>query len=125
MTEKMFLGEKIIQLRSNMGLSRGELAERTGIEYQTLAKYELNKRTPSPEILGSLAHFFGVTIDYLLGHEPPAAPVKRPQDLRRLIDQAELHLDGEPLSDDDREKLHKAIDLLFWDAKQQNKRKKS
>ena len=125
--DKLYIGDQIVSLRQAMGLSRNELAERTGIEYQTLAKYETNKRTPSAEVISHLAAFFQVSTDYLLGtsKKPPSILKPQPKDLRKVLNEAELHLDGVPLTEDDKEKLRKAVELLFWDAKQQNKRKKS
>lgn len=134
--QKLNIGDRIVSLRKAAGLERGQLAEQIEIEYQTLAKYETNLRTPGPETVNKFARFFNVTTDYLLGlsdkpHEYPRPEPqiikepKLPPDLRKVIDDAELHLDGVPLTDEDREKLHKAIELLFWDAKKQNKRKKS
>ncbi len=68
----MELAEKLIQLRKKRGLSRREVAEATGISENTYKKYEIpdsDKLSVRPpyERLCTLAKFYNVTTDYLLG----------------------------------------------------------
>lgn len=50
---------------------------------------------------------------------------KNTKDLQKFLNQQEIMFDGVPLTDDDKEKIRKALEIIFWDAKQKNKRKKS
>ena len=50
---------------------------------------------------------------------------KNSKDLQKFLNQQEIMFDGVPLTDDDKEKIRKALEIIFWDAKQKNKRKKS
>lgn len=59
--------EKLKQLRIEAGLTQTELAKRLHVTKSTISYYELQGRTPSPELLIKLAAFFHVTTDYLLG----------------------------------------------------------
>lgn len=51
-----------------MGISMKEAARRLSMPYTTYVNYEKGAREPNSETLIVLASFFGVTIDYLLGH---------------------------------------------------------
>ncbi|MEX0775121.1 MAG: helix-turn-helix transcriptional regulator [Phycisphaeraceae bacterium] len=60
--------------REAAALTQQELASRTGIDQSTLAHYERGHRTPSAGNLAKLADALHVTVDQLLGSEPPATP---------------------------------------------------
>lgn len=49
------LGEILKRERLNRGVSRDEIAERTGIGVRHLAAIENEKRMPSAEVLGSMS----------------------------------------------------------------------
>lgn len=65
----MNLGDKIKNTRETNGLERAELANKLGITYHALSKYETNERQPDYETLMKIAEYFSVTTDYLLGHD--------------------------------------------------------
>ena len=58
---------KIKRARKATGLSQREVAQETGINQPTLARYETGKLQPDLEKLGILADFYNVSIDWLLG----------------------------------------------------------
>lgn len=60
-------GDKLKALRLKSGLTQKQLAERLGVTKSVVSYYELQTRTPSPEILIKLASIFRVSTDYLLG----------------------------------------------------------
>lgn len=62
-------GEKLKQLRKEMGLTQKQLADQLGVTKSVVSFYELRERTPSPEVLVKLAGIFHVSADYLLGIE--------------------------------------------------------
>ena len=113
MTAEGKLGDKILSLRKSLGLKRPEMGERLGIGYQTLYKYETNQRMPDLGVINRLAHYFGVSTDYLLGNDETARSDKRRIDVRRLCDEVELYMDGYPLEDEGKERLRLAIRILF------------
>ena len=55
-------------LRENMGLSQEKLASLTGLTARRVFSYERESNEPDIETLALLADFFGVTIDFLVGH---------------------------------------------------------
>lgn len=62
-------GTRLKALRTQMGLTQKQLAERLGVTKSVVSYYELQERYPSPEILVKLARIFHVSTDYLLGVE--------------------------------------------------------
>lgn len=61
------LGDTLKELRLNRGLTQIALANKLNLDKSSIAKYETNKATPSPEVLMNLAQIFDVSVDYLLG----------------------------------------------------------
>ena len=65
----MSLGEKILKLRKQKGLSQEELGERIKVTRQTISNWELNETSPNPEQLKLLSHELNVSIDELLDND--------------------------------------------------------
>ncbi|NCA92050.1 XRE family transcriptional regulator [bacterium] len=61
--------ERLKELRLEKGLSQRELASKTGISQNAIAFWENEKRVPNANAVATLAIFFGVTTDYILGLE--------------------------------------------------------
>lgn len=62
--------KRLKELRNRKKLSQEELAAALDIPRTTIAGYESGARSiPREPRLKSIAHFFGVSIDYLLGHK--------------------------------------------------------
>lgn len=60
-------GERLKLLRSNIGITQADFAEKFEISRGTIAMWETNKRQPDHDTLLKIADFFQVTVDYLLG----------------------------------------------------------
>lgn len=65
-------GTVLKQLRLGADMTQKEVAEKIGVTKSVISYYELQERTPSPEVLVKLASMFNVTTDYLLGIEHSA-----------------------------------------------------
>ncbi|MCX4378728.1 MAG: helix-turn-helix transcriptional regulator [Lachnospiraceae bacterium] len=63
------LGERLQQKRSSMKLSQKEVANAVGVNPSVISNYENGERTPSVEVLMSLASLYHCSVDYLLGIE--------------------------------------------------------
>jgi len=63
----MTLGKRLRDLRAREDITQHELSHRTGIARSTLAMYEIDKRMPNFDEMDTLADFFDVSFDYLLG----------------------------------------------------------
>ena len=63
----MDFGTRLKILRKQAGLTQQQLATQLGITKSVVSFYELQERSPSPEVLIKLASIFHVSADYLLG----------------------------------------------------------
>lgn len=61
--------ERLKELREKRGLTQDELAVQLGVARSTIGGYEApsKQREPEFEVVGRLAAFFNVSVDYLLG----------------------------------------------------------
>ncbi len=62
-------GNRLKELRKQIGLNQSELAERMNVTKSVISYYENQDRSPSPDVLIKLSNIFHVTTDYLLGLE--------------------------------------------------------
>ena len=70
--------ERLTQLRAEQGLTRADLAKKTGIALASLGFYERGEREPGAENIEKMCRALNVSADYLLGltdTKDAAAPV--------------------------------------------------
>jgi len=60
-------GERLIELRTKNKLSQRDLADDTSIPQSSIAHWERRRQEPDLDKLITIADFFDVTTDYLLG----------------------------------------------------------
>lgn len=70
----MIFGNRLKQLRLEKGLTQAQLGAFFNLAESTISLYETGKRTPHYDILTSLAVFFGVSADFLLGNTTKRYP---------------------------------------------------
>lgn len=70
---QMTPGSRHRAMREAAGLSRGQLAECSGVSLRTIARFELENRLPGVERLLALAQVLGCTTSDLLGETQDAA----------------------------------------------------
>lgn len=63
------LAERLRQLRKEKGLRQEDMQEHLGISYNSYCRYEKDERDPSAPVIVTMADFFGVSADYLLGRK--------------------------------------------------------
>ena len=61
----MNIGNNIKQLRQQKNLTQDQVAEKLGVSYQAVSKWENNANTPDIALLPAIAELFGVSIDAL------------------------------------------------------------
>ena len=62
-------GDGLKYQREANGLSQMELAKRTGLSQQAISLWEQNKRVPSIANCETLADFYGISLDELVGRD--------------------------------------------------------
>lgn len=94
----MNLGEKIVRLRNERGMSQEKLAEALNVSRQAVYKWEINESIPDKEKLSKLTQLFGVTYDFLLNDaidyvtkedKPSPAPAPEPVVVAVAVNQPE------------------------------------
>lgn len=61
---------RIALLRTEKGVSRKELAEAVGVNFQTIGYLERGDYSPSLELAMKIARFFGVPVEMVFSLEP-------------------------------------------------------
>ena len=62
----MTVGERIKQLRKGMDLTQQQLADKVGVTYIQVGRYETGKSNPSADVLQKIAESLGTTTDFLM-----------------------------------------------------------
>lgn len=70
----MSLGQRVRDRREELGLSRKELVQRTGLSYPYVSQIETDDRTPTLVTVKKLAAALEVPLDALLSQGAPAEP---------------------------------------------------
>lgn len=63
------LPSRLRDLRIKYGYSQKEVCEKIGVSPSIVSGYESGERTPSTQVLLSLAYLYGCSTDYLLGKQ--------------------------------------------------------
>lgn len=133
----MSLGSRISNLRKLRKLTQKQMADKLKMGRSNFGHIENDRVVPTSEDLQLIADILETSTDYLLGRsdvvrESPAtydaipawATAKDKRDFKKMLeDDAPVMFDGVPLDDDDKEKVLKVLEAVFWDAKKKNKRK--
>lgn len=64
---RLNLGSNIRHLRKNANLTQEQLADKLGVSYQSVSRWENGTTYPDMELIPSLAGIFGVSTDILFG----------------------------------------------------------
>jgi len=91
----VYVGSRIRLLRLSVGISAVELADRVGISFQQVGKYENGSDKVSASKLYAIATAFGVTVEFFFeGYclDQPDDPAQRPEPVDSgLIDYGIVH----------------------------------
>ena len=63
----MRFGEKIKELRKELGITQQQLSDALNVTRNAVALYETNQNNPSHEILLKMAEYFDISLDELYG----------------------------------------------------------
>ena len=78
------VGERLIELRKDRGLTQKELAELLHVNYRTYSGYEREETEAGDGFKIKLARFYNVSVDYLLGIIDHPHPIKDGDDYVHL-----------------------------------------
>ena len=128
----MTIGEQIKNLRLEKGYDQQDICAFLNIEQSTLSNYENDRRVPKPDMISKMADFFGVTTDYILGRTTNIELTKKDkmeideylnnfED--ELLSQTGLMFNGEPMTQESKEKLIAAMRIGAEMAKKEAKEK--
>jgi transcriptional regulator with XRE-family HTH domain len=86
----MTIGEHIMLLRKQKGLSQADLGKKIGTSGDIIGRYERNIMIPSIEVIMKIADILEVSIDYLVGKTNLAldkTTLKRLEDISTLSEE--------------------------------------
>lgn len=126
--------EKFNNLLKERNISAYKVAKDTGITPSTFSEWKKGTYTPKLDKLNKIASYFNIPVEYFtesdaISHIPNSnkqhLTKKDLIDLNEYLNNTEIMFDGElhQLDDEDREKLRHALEFVFWQAKEKNKRK--
>ena len=145
---KEIMARNIKRYMQKMGISRKDFCERLGFAYSTVTDWLNAEKYPRIDKIEMMANFFGISKADLV--EPPAsstppapqksdglperdrtanggpahASAREMHQLEKILAEPNLTYNGVALGAEDIEKINRALELAFWDAKEKNKRKK-
>ncbi len=127
----MLFGEKLKALRLERGYTQEQLAQKVDVTKRTLINYEQGRCYPKQtEILARLAQEFDVSVDYLMSDEDryiqdahEKGGLRAAQDVQALLTNARAMFAGGELSEEDKDKVMRKLNELYWDAKESNRRR--
>ena len=101
------LGSRIKALRKSRGLTQKDLAQRLGITFGQLNKYESGLNSPAPDLLVAMADLLAVTLDHLLtGRNAGDQPLNN----TRLVDRVKI---AEQFPVEDQETIIRLLDAMI------------
>lgn len=119
--------EKFQELLDKRNQTAAQVSKETGIASSTLSEWKKGKYTPKLDKLQKIADYFNVPIEYFSvsdNKKITSNSKEHPKDLEKFLNNTEIMFDGEVhhLDEEDKQKLKNALEYVFWQAKEKNKR---
>ena len=73
-TSNSLIPERLISARKHLNISKAEAARRIGLTAASYVRYEAGDRSPSPQVVMSIAEKLGVSASYLSGKTNDISP---------------------------------------------------
>lgn len=126
----MTFGEKLRKYRTEKRLSQAELAKLAGLGVNTISNYERGKTYPqNREVYKTLAEILGVDPDHLHNENDDFVEVAQQKygyrgkkQAMELVEQMGGMFAGGEMSEEDIDGVMKALQDLYWKAKEDNKK---
>ena len=135
-TMKKTFTDNLNRLLQERGITQAELAAYMEVSNTTISNWVKGYKVPRMDKVDKLCSFFKIKRSELLeqppasGDLPDVSPTGKKIDARTrrqleaVLDDDNLTYNGVVLNGEDKEKVKKALELIFWDVKEKNKRKK-
>lgn len=107
------LGNRIQNLRKQLGLTQSQLADKINISHTQMARYEIKGVQPPADVLEKLADVFDTSIDYLVRGD-------KSQKVESTLKDAELIKEFkrlDELPEDEKKSILKVVSSLIRDFK--------
>lgn len=127
----MKFSEKVRTLRKSLKLTQADVAKAIGVSVRTYLSYEQDGRYPRKrEVYSKLAEVFHCDVNYLLTEDEGGFILqagerygtRAQRQAERLIDDFEGLFAGGELSEDDKDALMLAMQKIYWECKEDNKK---
>lgn len=105
--------ERLRELRLKRGMTQTQVGDLIGVSCVTIGRYEAGEREPSNAKIAALADYFGVSVDYLMGHDEQLQSSPSPADRQRRDVEAMLRA----MSEADLEKVYDYARFITRDKK--------
>lgn len=121
----MNIKERIREKCQEHNINLPKLEAELGFGKGTISKWD--KSAPSIDKLIKVADYFKISLDDLvynirIYNLNPDEQRKIPKDLKKLLKNEKITLNGRLMSDEDKQKMYRIIEAAFWEAKEMNKR---
>ncbi len=129
------IGDRIKARRLELNMSQDELARLVGYKSRSsINKIESDGRLLPQRKIMEIANALNTTPAYIMGWEESneaettsvtltTQTKKVPKDLKKILEDEEVTLNGRMMSAEDKEKMMRIIEAAFYEAKEMNKRK--
>ena len=99
------IGARLRELRKKKGLTQGELAEILGVRKMAVSLYETAKNDPADSIKITMAKYFNISLDYLIGVIDDEVSYYNENIFLKLPSN---------ISDEEKRLLHDVIDIIIY-----------
>lgn len=103
--------KRLRSLREDSDIKQKDIAEKLQIKPNTYNRYECGVNEPDIAMLIKIADYFGVSLDFLLGHTP--INTEKAPDLSRFLLTGDYLIFGRAPSDGERQKLNAVLNIFF------------
>ncbi len=118
--------DKLKQARAAQNMTQAALADIIGVSTRTIQNYEMGKMYPKQtQIYARLASVFSVPVEYLLNDEDyllmeaqERGGAEAMEDVDRLISRVSGLFAGGTLSEEDKDKVMRALTMAYWRSKE-------
>lgn len=125
----MEFGEKIKHKRTELKMSQQTLADKSGLSLRSIQNYESGSRHPANiSIVKDIAAVLGTTYEYLLDDKSQyviEAAIRGGEeaalDIDRLLSDIQGVFAGGFISQEDKDKVMRAINEIYWESKDKSK----